>query len=81
MMWIGATDKQRALMTRLDKEASEKARMAPSYQKWIRNEISSKVAIRDHKVLELENGGFARRLNRQIDDLNREIAELSANIR
>jgi hypothetical protein len=81
MRWILATDAQRAGMVRADEAKQEATRRTAKYQTWLAGEIAELTAKRDAKQVELDNGGFARRLTRQIGDLDQEIAELQKSIR
>lgn len=81
MMWIHATPEQRDRIVASAEQRNEAKRCTRQYQDWLAGEIAELVDRRSAKVAELEAGGFARRLNRQIAELDREIEELKPFIR
>lgn len=72
--WIEATSAQRAqIVARAAREAEAK-RQTPKFQAGQRAAIAELQAAIAAKQAELENGGFARKLNRQIEDLQADLA-------
>jgi hypothetical protein len=72
--WIEATDAQRAQIVARAAKEQEAKRRAPTFQAGLIKviaEIEAKIAAKQN---ELAAGGFARRLNRQIEDLQAELA-------
>lgn len=79
--WIEATPAQRAkIVARAEREA-ESRRNTPKFQASLRAYIAELEAKIAAKQAELANGGFARRLNRQIEDLQADLAFQKTGIR
>ena len=78
--WIEATDAQRAALVRQAEEGNEAVRRTPHFQASLREYIADLEAKIAAKQAELANGGYARRLNRQIaalqDDLDFQKTEI-----